>query len=60
MLEPEGEPSPDTWVVNLAHDDYIRDAFVGLPDRLRNIVVLDAEGYTYKEIARIMRSRSGR
>jgi RNA polymerase sigma-70 factor, ECF subfamily len=50
----EASPEPEQVVLDSVVDEEIRDALGELPEHFRSVVLLDAEGFAYKEIAEML------
>jgi RNA polymerase sigma-70 factor (ECF subfamily) len=47
-------PDPETEVLNSVVDTEVTDALEALPEKFRTAVLLDVEGFSYKEIAEML------
>jgi RNA polymerase sigma-70 factor (ECF subfamily) len=47
-------PDPETEFLNGIVDTEVKDALADLPEKFRNVVLLDVEGFSYKEIAEML------
>ncbi len=47
-------PNPETELLNSLVDSEVKDALADLPERFRSVVLLDVEGFSYKEIAEML------
>ena len=47
-------PDPETEFLNGIVDTEVKDALSELPEKFRNVVLLDVEGFSYKEIAEML------
>ena len=47
-------PNPETEFLNGLVDTEVKDALADLPDKFRSVVLLDVEGFSYKEIAEML------
>jgi len=55
MTETSGEaPEPEQTVLDSIVDGEVKDALEELPERFRTVVLLDVEGFSYKEIAEML------
>lgn len=50
----EASPEPEQVVLDSVVDTEIKDALDELPEHFRTVVLLDAEGFAYKEIAEML------
>ncbi len=55
MTEASGEaPEPEQVVLDSVVDSEVTDALEELPERFRTVVLLDVEGFSYKQIAEML------
>jgi RNA polymerase sigma-70 factor, ECF subfamily len=47
-------PDPEAEFLNGIVDTEVKDALADLPEKFRNVVLLDVEGFSYKEIAEML------
>jgi len=47
-------PDPETEFLNGIVDSEVKDALTELPEKFRQVVLLDVEGFSYKEIAEML------
>ena len=47
-------PDPETEFLNGIVDSEVKDALMELPEKFRQVVLLDTEGFSYKEIAEML------
>ena len=47
-------PDPETEFLNGLVDSEVKDALAELPEKFRSVVLLDVEGFSYKEIAEML------
>src|SRR5438094_4670924 len=47
-------PDPETEFLNGIVDTEVKDALADLPEKFRSVVLLDVEGFSYKEIAEML------
>ena len=47
-------PDPETELLNGLVDSEVKDALAELPEKFRSVVLLDVEGFSYKEIAEML------
>lgn len=47
-------PNPETELLNAFVDGEVKDALGDLPEKFRQVVLLDVEGFSYKEIAEML------
>ena len=47
-------PDPETEFLNGVVDEEVQDALAELPEKFRTVVLLDVEGFSYKEIAEML------
>jgi RNA polymerase sigma-70 factor (ECF subfamily) len=47
-------PNPETEFLNGVVDTEVKDALADLPEKFRQVVLLDVEGFSYKEIAEML------
>ena len=50
-LKTGSSPNPETEFLNGIVDTEVKDALAELPEKFRQVVLLDVEGFSYKEIA---------
>ena len=47
-------PDPESTFLNAIVDTEVKDALAELPEKFRSVVLLDVEGFSYKEIAEML------